>query len=190
MRSVIWLFILFVAAVASALFLGDNRATITLFWPPHRVDMSLNLLLLILLVLMGLLTFALRALSNLRKVQLNAKQWRQQQQERSLQHIFLTTTEAYAQGDYPKAQALALETIEQAMQILRMPHEAHDELSVGARDWARSAKTAALWLAAQSALANGQTEQGERYLQQYTRRRKNLDTRAVPTASYTATNDD
>ena len=191
MRSVIWLFILFVAAVASALFLGDNRATITLFWPPHRVDMSLNLLLLILLALIALLIFALRALSNLRKIQFNAKQWRQQQQERSLQHLFLTATESYAQGDYAQAQDQALQTIAQAKHILSMPHEANDEMSVGARDWARSAKTTALWLAAQSAFASGDTALGARHLQQYERRRKNLDTQhAVQAAPNTATNDD
>lgn len=190
MRSVIWLFILFVAAVASALFLGDNKATITLFWPPYRVDMSFNLLLVILLLLVGLLVLAFRALSNLRKIQFNAKQWRQQQQERSLQHLFLTATENYAQGDYARAQELALQTIEHAQHILSLPHDSQDETSVGSRDWARSAKTTALWLAAQSAYARGEHAQGDTYLQQYLRRKKNLSTQtAVSSAPPDTPND-
>ena len=37
---------LFAGAVALALFTGDNDGTVTVFWPPHRVDLSVNLVLL------------------------------------------------------------------------------------------------------------------------------------------------
>jgi hypothetical protein len=30
-----------------ALFAGNNPGTVTLFWPPHRVDLSLNLVLVL-----------------------------------------------------------------------------------------------------------------------------------------------
>ncbi|HWS06072.1 MAG TPA: heme biosynthesis protein HemY, partial [Burkholderiaceae bacterium] len=43
MRAALWLLALFAVAVAAALFAGNNQSTLTLFWPPHRVDLSLNL---------------------------------------------------------------------------------------------------------------------------------------------------
>ena len=161
MRSVIWLFILFVAAVAAALFLGDNRATVTVFWYPYRVDMSLNLLLLMLLVLAGLVTFAIRAFSSVKKVQLSAKQWHQQQQERSLQHQFLEATEQYAQGNYQQAGEVAVQAITKAQQILVAPSEANDEAATALKDWARSVQIMAHWVAAESAYALGNEATGD-----------------------------
>lgn len=55
-----WLIGLFAAAVALALFAGDNDGTVTVFWPPYRVDLSVNLLLLLLALLFALLYGALR----------------------------------------------------------------------------------------------------------------------------------
>ena len=46
MRAALWLLALFGIAVAIALFAGNNQGTVTLFWPPWRVDLSLNLVLL------------------------------------------------------------------------------------------------------------------------------------------------
>ena len=42
MRVALWLMALFAVAVARRLFAGNNAGTVTLFLPPHRVDMSLN----------------------------------------------------------------------------------------------------------------------------------------------------
>ena len=63
MRAALWLIGLFATAVALALFAGNNEGTVTVFWPPHRVDLSVNLALLLLLALFVLLYMALRALS-------------------------------------------------------------------------------------------------------------------------------
>ena len=63
MRAALWLMGLFAAAVALALFTGDNDGTVTIFWPPHRVDLSVNLVLLLLVGLFVLLHLALRALT-------------------------------------------------------------------------------------------------------------------------------
>ena len=58
MRAALWLLALFAIASAVALFAGNNQGTITVFWPPWRVDLSLNLTLLILLLAFGLLHVA------------------------------------------------------------------------------------------------------------------------------------
>ena len=39
--------VLFFFGQALALFAGDNEGTVTVFWPPHRVDLSVNLALLL-----------------------------------------------------------------------------------------------------------------------------------------------
>lgn len=49
MRAVLWFLGLFACAVALALLMGGNLGTVTLFWPPWRVDVSANLALLLLL---------------------------------------------------------------------------------------------------------------------------------------------
>ena len=63
MRIALWLLALFGIAVAAALFAGNNPGSITLFWPPYRIDLSLNLFLVLLLVSFLTLHLAWRALS-------------------------------------------------------------------------------------------------------------------------------
>lgn len=84
MRAALWLLVLFASAVAIALFAGNNQGTITLFWPPWRIDLSLNLVLLLLLGAFLLLHAALRALSALFDLPRQALRWRTQQKERGV----------------------------------------------------------------------------------------------------------
>ena len=55
MRAALWLLALFAVAVAVALFAGNNQGTVTLYWPPYRVDLSLNLVLLLLALALSLI---------------------------------------------------------------------------------------------------------------------------------------
>ena len=48
MRAALWLLSLFALAAAGAWFAGNNQGTVTLYWPPYRVDLSLNLVVLLL----------------------------------------------------------------------------------------------------------------------------------------------
>ena len=63
MRNVIGLIALTCVAVAAALFAGNNQATVTVFWPPYRVDVSLNLVLICLVGVFMTVYLAMRALS-------------------------------------------------------------------------------------------------------------------------------
>ena len=63
MRWTLWFIGLFGIAVATALFVSGNDGTVTVYWPPHRVDLSLNMVVLVLVLLFGLIHFALRASS-------------------------------------------------------------------------------------------------------------------------------
>ena len=84
MRTAFSILLLFAVAVALALLAGNNQSTVTLFWPPHRVDMSLNLVLLLLLLAFGVVHLALRALGVLLSIPRSAQRWRQHQRERAM----------------------------------------------------------------------------------------------------------
>jgi HemY protein len=92
MRAVLWFLILFAVAVALAMFAGANASSVTLFYAPYRVDLSLNLVLVLLLAAFVLLHLALRALAALFELPRQARRWRLQQKERAM-HIALM--EAY-----------------------------------------------------------------------------------------------
>ncbi len=89
MRAALWLLALFGVAVAIALFAGNNQGTVTLFWPPYRVDLSLNLVLLLLVGAFGVLHMAWRALSALFDLPKQARLWRVQQKERAMHAALL-----------------------------------------------------------------------------------------------------
>lgn len=84
MRTAFSILILFAVAVALALLAGNNQSTVTLFWPPQRVDLSLNLVLLLLLLGFGVVHLALRALGVLLSIPHSARRWRQHQRERAM----------------------------------------------------------------------------------------------------------
>ncbi|HYD74846.1 heme biosynthesis protein HemY [Ramlibacter sp.] len=88
MRAALWLLVLFGVAVAVALFAGNNQGTVTVFWPPYRLDLSLNLVLVLLLAAFLFLYAALRALAALFDLPRQALRWRTQQKERGM-HAFL-----------------------------------------------------------------------------------------------------
>ena len=84
MRAALWFIALFGIAVAVALFAGNNQAVVTVFWPPHRVDVSFNLMVLLLVGLFMLLYLSSRALSALFSLPVEARRWRAQQKERAM----------------------------------------------------------------------------------------------------------
>ncbi len=107
MRAALWLLALFGIAAATALFAGNNQGTVTVFWPPWRVDLSLNLVLLLLAGAFILLHVALRALSALFSLPRQARQWRLQQKERALHAAVLDTIAQLLAGRFARARKAA-----------------------------------------------------------------------------------
>ena len=89
MRAALWLLGLFGAAVAVALFAGNNQGTVTLFWPPYRVDFSLNMVVLLLVGGFVTLHAAFAGLNALLTLPRQAARWRQQQKERAMHAALL-----------------------------------------------------------------------------------------------------
>ena len=107
MRAALWLLALFATAVAVALFAGDNQATVTLFWAPWRVDLSLNLVLLMLATAFFVLHLALRALSALFELPARAQAWRAQQRERAAHAALVESLAALVAGRFTRSRKAA-----------------------------------------------------------------------------------
>jgi HemY protein len=113
MRAALWLLALFGVASAVALFAGDNPGTITVYWPPYRIDLSLNLVLLLIAGVFALMHFALRGLSALFSLPNQARQWRVQQKERALHAALLDALAQLLAGRFSRARKAALAALAQ-----------------------------------------------------------------------------
>jgi HemY protein len=107
MRAALWLLALFGVAVAIALFAGNNQGTVTVFWPPYRVDLSLNLVLLLLFAALVFLHAALDALAALFDLPRQALRWRAQQKERAIFASLLDSISHLTAGRFIRARKSA-----------------------------------------------------------------------------------
>ena len=154
MRSAIWFLSLFALAVAAALMAGNNEGTITVFWPPYRVDLSLNMVVLLLLAVFVTLHLGLRALSALFAMPAQARRWRLQQRERGILAALLDTMSLMAAGRYVRAQKFA----EQALSL-----QAQQDQGVDRPAYAERLRAVSHLLAAQSAQSVQNTSERERH---------------------------
>lgn len=126
MRTIFWFLFLFAVAAAVALFAGNNQGTVTLFWPPYRVDLSLNLVLLGLLMAFFLLYAALRGMSLLLSLPGEARRWRMRHHERVLQQGLLDALSHLIAGRFIRARKAAENVVAQAESLARgeqaLPH--------------------------------------------------------------------
>ncbi|APW36952.1 heme biosynthesis protein HemY [Rhodoferax koreense] len=122
MRAIAWLLALFAAAVAVALFAGDNQGTVTLFWPPYRVDLSLNLVLLLLVGSFVVLHLALRALAALFSMPQQARRWRVQQRERAMHASLLDALSHLLAGRFLRARKAAEAALGQEQALTASGH--------------------------------------------------------------------
>jgi HemY protein len=106
-RAALWLLALFGVAVSIALFVGDNQGTVTVYWPPYRVDLSLNFVLLILFGTFAVLYLALRALAALFELPGQARRWRVQQRERAMHAAMLDALSHLTAGRFLRARKSA-----------------------------------------------------------------------------------
>ncbi len=113
MRAALWLLALFGVAVAAALFAGNNQGTVTLFWPPYRVDLSLNMVLLALALGFATLYAALRALAALLELPHEARRWRLQQKERAMHAALLDALAQLLAGRFLRSRKAAMAALEQ-----------------------------------------------------------------------------
>ena len=112
MRATLWFLGLFGVAVAIALFAGNNQGTITVFWPPYRVDLSLNLVVLLLALLFFTVHVALSALAAFFAIPGHARSWRVQHQERAMYAALLDALSNLVAGRFIRAKKAAQSVLE------------------------------------------------------------------------------
>jgi len=113
MRAALWLLALFGVAVAAALFAGNNQGTVTLYWPPYRIDLSLNMVVLLLVGGFVTVYAALRALAALLALPHQARRWRVQQKERAMHGALLDALTHMLGGRFIRSRKAAAAALSQ-----------------------------------------------------------------------------
>lgn len=111
MKTVIWLLLLFVAAVVAATTFGRNDGLVSLYWSGWRLDLSLNLFLLGVLGACVALLVVLRGLQSLFTLPERASAWRAQRRERAAQAALREALAEYFGARYSRAQKAAARAI-------------------------------------------------------------------------------
>lgn len=107
MRSVIWLVLLFVVAVVTALTLGDNDGMASFYWGHWRLDMSLNFFVLAALGTGFVVVSAVQAVNALVGLPERAREWRALRLERAAQAALREALTEYFGGRYTRAHKAA-----------------------------------------------------------------------------------
>jgi HemY protein len=126
MRWILSVLLVLFAAVAVALLLMFNHGNVAIFFPPYRVDLSINTAVVLLLVLVLGLVFLIRAYRQITSLPWRLKQHRDQRyRERALQ-AFRDATVALADGRFARAE-------KQAQLALHLPEQGGPAALIGAR---------------------------------------------------------
>ena len=107
MRAALWLIGLFALAVAGAWMADHNEGVVAIFLNPYRIDLSLNLFVLALVLLVAILLLAQKAVSALLSLPREARRWRLQQKERAAHAALLDASSQFMAGRYLRARKSA-----------------------------------------------------------------------------------
>lgn len=111
MRFLFWFLLLAAAAVAAALAVKLNSGYVLLVAPPYRVELSLNLLLLIAVVGFAALYGTLRMIMRTVRMPQTVRTWRRRQKLERARAAQDSAIVALLEGRYGKAQQRALEAL-------------------------------------------------------------------------------
>jgi HemY protein len=107
MRGVIWLVLLFVAAVVAATLLGSNDGVVSIWWGGWRTDLSLNLFVILLVAAAIVLVIAVGAIDSMLSLPQRASQWRALRRERAAQSALRESLAELLAGRWGRARKAA-----------------------------------------------------------------------------------
>ena len=107
MRTVIWLVLLFTVAVVAALTLGDNAGLASFYWDHWRLDLSINLFLLLAIGTGFAVVTAVHAVNALIGLPERAREWRLLRLERAAQAALRDAQAEYFAARYGRAHKAA-----------------------------------------------------------------------------------
>ena len=108
MRNVIWLVLLFTAAVVAALSLGDNDGLASFYWAGWRLDLSLNFFLLAAVGTGFVVVTAVHAVNRLIGLPARAREWRGMRVERAAHAALREAQAEYFGARYSRAHKAAV----------------------------------------------------------------------------------
>ncbi|MBN9408589.1 MAG: heme biosynthesis protein HemY [Burkholderiales bacterium] len=120
MRAILWFLALFAVAAAVALFAGNNQGTVTLFWSPWRIDLSVNLVVILLIATFVAGHLSLRALAALLGLPGKARDWRMQQRERAMHGAMLDSLSHLLAGRFGRSRRAAQAALAHERALLAM----------------------------------------------------------------------
>jgi len=107
MRLFLWILALFATAVGLAVTARFNAGNVVLFYPPYRIDVSLNFFVLLLALLFVALHFIFNAIDSARKMPARVAAYRQQKGERDSDHALREALKALFEGRFVQAEKAA-----------------------------------------------------------------------------------
>ena len=125
MRSVIWVILLFVAAVVSAAALSQNDGLVSIFWAGYRIDTSLNVAVIALVLSVIVLYVAMKAINGLLSMPRRAHEWRELKRERAAHAALRDAHAEYLAARFNRASKSARQALElqQDVDVLRNDRE-------------------------------------------------------------------
>jgi HemY protein len=112
MRLFLWLLTLFAGAVGLAVLARFNPGNVVFFYPPYRVDLSLNLFVLAVAVSFALLYLLLRAVSIARKMPERVAAYRREKREREGNRALRDALKSLLEGRFGQAEKAASRAVE------------------------------------------------------------------------------
>ncbi|HEY0879821.1 MAG TPA: heme biosynthesis HemY N-terminal domain-containing protein [Zeimonas sp.] len=107
MRRIVWALLVVSAAVGLAMLMRFNDGNVAVLWPPYRVDVSVNLAVLILLVAFVALHWLLVALSGAWRLPTRVREYRQRRRRESALVSLRDGLLALFEGRFGRAERLA-----------------------------------------------------------------------------------
>lgn len=107
MRIFLWILGLFATAVGLAVLVHFNAGNVVFFWPPYRVDVSLNFFLLLLALFYLLLYLVFKAIDLALKLPSRVSLAREQRKERESSQALRESLKALFEGRFVQAQKAA-----------------------------------------------------------------------------------
>ena len=107
MRAIVWFVLLFAAAVVASSTLGTNDGLVSLYSGSRRIDVSLNLFLLLLLGACFVLVTVIQSVGSLIGLPQRAREWRVARRDRSAQAALRDALVQFFGGRYSRAQKSA-----------------------------------------------------------------------------------
>ena len=107
MRFFIWLLILFASAIGLAVLARFNPGNVVLFYPPYRVDLSLNFFILLMVASFALLLAIIAAVRATLAMPRRVEQYRATRQLRESGRALNEALQSYLEGRFGRAEKLA-----------------------------------------------------------------------------------